>query len=186
MTALDRNAIDWQPAPFAPAGSLRVIRAATPAEVEAVLDLRRRVFGTEQGIATASVNDPDDDRSVHALALRAVAAGLDRIGHRTGLRTGSAGWHPVGTGRLTLRFGERDDALIAWVATIPEARQQGVGTAVMRFLLAAADDAGAPLVALAAQTHAERFYRRLGFMAAGSPYLVRGIEHRWMARYRPG
>ena len=52
----------------------------------------------------------------------------------------------------------------------------------MRFLLAAADRAGAPKVVLSAQTHAEGFYRRLGFVPAGQPFLVKGIEHRWMAR----
>ena len=186
MTALDRDASDWQTLPVAIAGSPRVIRATSASEVAAVLDLRRRVFSDEQGIVAASVNDPDDDRSVHALALLPDVPALEPSGHLVVSRTAATEWQPVGTGRLTLHYGERGEALIAWVATLPHARRLGVGTAVMRFLLAAADDAGAPLVALAAQTHAERFYRRLGFLAAGSPYLVRGIEHRWMARYRPG
>lgn len=137
----------------------------------AVLELRRQVFGLEQGIAGAVVSDRDDDRSLHALALLADAAGQRR---------------PVGTGRLTLGHGHQGEALIAWVATRPEARGRGVGTAVMRFLLAAADEAGAPLTVLSAQTHADRFYRRLGFVPAGRPFTVKGIEHRRMTRGRPG
>ena len=65
------------------------------------------------------------------------------------------------------------------------ARIYAATLAAQREMLAAADEAGAPLVVLAAQTHAERFYRRLGFLPAGQPYEVRGVPHRWMARYRP-
>jgi predicted GNAT family N-acyltransferase len=97
----------------------------------------------------------------------------------------AAGWQPVGIGRLTLNLGENGEALIAWVAALPNARRQGVGGAVMRFLLGAADAAGAPLVMLAAQAHAEPFYRRLGFIAADASYIVNGVTHRWMARYPP-
>jgi predicted GNAT family N-acyltransferase len=136
----------------------------------AVLEMRRDIFGHEQGIAGAVVTDRDDERSLHALAMLTDAAGPK---------------HPVGTGRLTLGFGERGEALIAWVATRPEARGQGVGTAVMRFLLAAADEARAAIVVLSAQTHAEQFYRRFGFVPAGRAFAVKGIEHRWMARARP-
>jgi predicted GNAT family N-acyltransferase len=56
----------------------------------------------------------------------------------------------------------------------------------MRFLLEAADDAGATEVALAAQLPAENFYRRLGFSPVGPLYDVRGIPHRRMIRIGPG
>ena len=168
MSAVDRATVAWETA--AAAGPrLEVVRAVSEAEVAAVLELRRRVFRDEQRIAEGNVADPDDARSLHALALLP-----DGPGRRA-----------VGTGRLTLGFGDRGEALVAWVATLPEARRRGIGLAVMRFLLAAADNAGAPLVVLAAQTHAEGFYRRLGFVPAGRPYLVRGVEHRWMGRHRP-
>ena len=156
--------------PVDPRSAPTVIQANAGPAFAAVLDLRRRVFGDEQRIAAAAVTDRDDERSLHALAL---------------LPDASETPQPVGTGRLTLNQGERGEALIAWVATLPEARRRGVGAAVMRFLLAAADAAGAPMVVLSAQTHAERFYRRLGFFPAGRPFLVKGIEHRWMARPRP-
>ena len=166
MSGVERIAEAWT-APLV--SRPEVIRAAPGAEFAAVLELRRRVFGDEQGIVDADVTDPDDERSLHALAL---------------LPDASGGRRPVGTGRLTLGHGERGEGLIAWVATLPEARGRGVGAATMRFLLAAADEAGAPMVVLSAQTHAEGFYRRLGFVAAGRPFAVKGIEHRWMARPR--
>lgn len=146
--------------------TLRIVTARPGPEYAAVLDLRRRVFGDEQGMTDGGVVDRDDKRSLHALVLR-----------------GEKGvWAPVGTGRLTLGYGERREGLIAWVAALPEAREQGVGSAVMRFLLAAADEARPPRVILAAQAHAQGFYRRFGFVPASEPYLVKGRLHRWMAR----
>ena len=168
MSGLGPTAVVWAPADAIPPRP-EVVGAVSEAELAAVLELRRRVFRDEQGIAEGDIADPDDARSLHALALLPEGPGR----------------RPVGTGRLTLGFGDRGEALVAWVATLPEARRRGIGLAVMRFLLAAADNAGAPLVVLAAQTHAEGFYRRLGFVPAGRPYLVRGVEHRWMGRYRP-
>lgn len=147
----------------------RVIRATSDDEMAAVRALRQRVFGDEQRIASATVSDPDDARSLHALAL---------VEDETG-------GHAVGTGRLTFGFGDRGEALIAWVATAPAARGRGIGTVTMRFLLAAADEAGASIVVLSAQTHAEPFYCRLGFVPAGDPFSVKGIEHRWMVRRQP-
>jgi len=151
------------------------IAAVSPARVQvrrirddddfaAVVELRRRVFGDEQGIADSDCSDVDDARSILALAL--------------------LGDLPVGTGRLTLNAGHEGEAQITWVATLPAYRGRGVGSAVMRFLLAAADVAGAPFVVLSAQTHALAFYRRLGFVPYGNRFLAVGIEHQMMARPR--
>ncbi|HLL51416.1 MAG TPA: GNAT family N-acetyltransferase, partial [Thermomicrobiales bacterium] len=150
-----------------------VVRVASPGERLAALEIRRRVFAEEQGVADLRVADPDDDRSVIALATFN-QTWADRIEAR-----------PVSTGRLTLPSQKGGQALIAWVATLPEARSRGVGGQVMRFLLDAADRAGAREVALAAQLPAENFYRRLGFSPAGPVYDVRGIPHRRMIRRGP-
>ena len=146
--------------------AVEVVRVVSQAELAAALAIRRRVFAEEQGVADLRVSDPDDARSVIALASFHL--------HR-------ARW-PVSTGRLTLSHLPGDPALIAWVATVPEARGQGAGAAVMRFLLDAADSAGAGEVVLAAQLRAEAFYLRLGFEQAGPIYDVRGIPHRRMIR----
>lgn len=153
----------------APAPGLTVRAAVTPDDLAAVLDLRERVFGGEQGVPDAGVLDPDDRRSLHALAT---------------LSDELAG-EPVGTGRLTPGAGPWAEAQIAWVATLPEYRRLGVGALVMRFLLDAADEVGAPAVLLSAQTHALSFYRRLGFVPYGSCFHSHGIEHQLMVRRRP-
>jgi predicted GNAT family N-acyltransferase len=153
---------------------IEVVPAVSPDERLAALEIRRRVFAEEQGVADLRVADSDDARSLIALATfpPTVASNGQR--------------RAVSTGRLTLPLVKGGQALVAWVATIPEARGQGAGGLVMTFLLDAADDAGAREVALAAQLPAENFYRRLGFSPVGPLYDVHGIPHRRMVRLRPG
>jgi predicted GNAT family N-acyltransferase len=153
--------------------TIEVVPAVTADERLAALEIRRRVFAEEQGVADLRVADSDDARSLIALATFPPAA------------TSSGDRLPVSTGRITLPFIEGGQALVAWVATIPEARSHGAGGLVMRFLLAAADRAGTREVALAAQLPAENFYRRLGFSPIGPLYDVRGIPHRRMVRRAP-
>jgi predicted GNAT family N-acyltransferase len=148
--------------------------AVTPDDRLAALEIRRRVFAEEQGVADLRVADSDDARSLIALATFPPPT----AGH--GQR------RPVSTGRLTLPLVEGGQALVAWVATIPEARGHGAGGVVMTYLLEAADYAGAREVALAAQLPAEDFYRRLGFTPVGPVYDVRGMPHRRMVRLSPG
>ena len=152
---------------------IEVISAVSADERMAALEIRRRVFAEEQGVADLRVADSDDDRSIIALAFFR-QDGVDGYERR-----------PVSTGRLTPSLIKGGAALVAWVATAPEARGHGAGGLVMRFLLDAADHFGAQEVALAAQRPAEDFYRRLGFVPAGPLYDVRGIPHRRMIRRRP-
>jgi ElaA protein len=150
---------------------IRVTRTRTPADHDAALEIRRRVFAQEQHVANLRVSDPDDTRSVIALARVMTDEGLV----------------PVSTGRLTLSPLTGGPALIAWVATLPEWRGYGVGHEVMEFLLHEAEKAGTGQVVLAAQAHAESFYRRLGFTPSGPLYDVRGIPHlrmTWQQRRR--
>ncbi len=135
-------------------------------EMTVVREIRRRVFGLEQGITDAADPDPDDPRSLHAIAVLPEGA--------------------VGVGRLTLPSASENGAQIAWIATLPEFRRRGVGGAIMRALLAAADSSMTNLVVLSAQTHALDFYRQFGFLSFGDRFVMRGIEHQLMYRWRPG
>lgn len=146
-----------------------VIRATTPEQVATALEIRRRVFAEEQRAFDLRIGDPDDARSV--IALASLRLGAERPA--------------VATGRVTLPAKRNGPALVAWVATLPEMRGQGAGRAVMRFLLDVSRDAGAGEVVLAAQIHADRFYRLFGFIPAGPLYDVRGIAHRRMVLARP-
>ncbi len=146
-----------------------VLAARTASDLAAVRRVRETVFGDEQQMMDSTATDPDDARSLHALAL------LTLDGEQV----------PVSTGRLTPDYGEGGEALIAWVATLPAYRGRGIGSAVIRFLLRSADSTRVPLVVLSAQAHAIDFYERLGFVTFGRRYTIRGIEHQWMARHRP-
>lgn len=161
------------PRQSATAPRLEIVRVGTPEDQAAALAIRRCVFSEEQHVAELQVSDSDDARSLIGLAK--VWTMLD----------GEWQARPVATGRLTLSPFRGGQAQIAWVATLPDARGRGIGSHLMRFLLDAADEAGAREVVLAAQAHAERFYLRLGFQPAGALYDVRGIPHRRMVRRRP-
>lgn len=152
---------------------LEITRVQSATDEDAAFEIRRRVFSEEQNVADLRVSDPDDARSLIALAKIWVDNG-DGLTQR-----------PIATGRLTPSPFPGGQAQIAWVATLPDDRNRGVGSALMRYLLDAADAAGAREVVLAAQTHAEDFYRRLGFKPAGPLYDVRGIPHLRMIRSRP-
>lgn len=152
---------------------IEVTRVVHPIDHMAALDIRRRVFAEEQGAPDIAVSDADDARSLIAVA---------KVPMQDGSRLT---WQPVATGRLTSSASTGSQALIAWVATLPEARGHGAGSALMRYLLAAADAAGVREVVLAAQAPAEVFYLRLGFSPAGPLYDVRGIPHLRMVRRRP-
>jgi predicted GNAT family N-acyltransferase len=139
--------------------------AQTPEEFSAVVELRRRVFRDEQAIVEGDVTDAEDRHSLQAMVM--VPEGV------------------IGAGRLSPPSVARPDAHIAWVAILPAYRGRGLGTELMRALIAAADQARMQVVTLSAQTHALAFYRRLGFVPYGRRFLVRGVEHQPMARRRP-
>lgn len=149
---------------------IEIVAARTAEEYAAIFELRRLVFTVERRMAGTTVEDADDRGSLLALAF---------------LLDGEARARPVGTGRLTLGAGAAGEGVVTWVATVAYARGRGVGEAVMRYLLEAADERGAPAVVLAAQAPAIAFYRRLGFVANGRLYDSSGIDHLPMIRYRP-
>ena len=160
----------WKPVEV-PTNVIEVVAAGDDEAMKGVLEVRRRVFSLEQGVPDLRVEDPDDVRSLNALAwLLPEADDARRVA--------------VGTGRLTLSPFRGGNSLIAWVATLPEYRGKRIGHEIMRFLLRASDAAGARQVTLAAQVPAEHFYRRLGFITDGPRYDVRGIPHVRMVRYR--
>lgn len=59
-------------------------------------------------------------------------------------------------------------------------RGKGVGTDLLLAALAVARRGGMTRIYLSAQTHAEGFYARQGFVAEGDVYLDAGIPHRTM------
>ena len=145
-----------------PGPEVMVRMAQLPEEMPAIVAVRQRVFVAEQGVTTSVSFDVQDRAAYHVVGL--VDGAL------------------VAVGRLNVTGQE---AHIAWVAVLREHRRHGIGHAVMQRLIELADAAGAAVTVLNAQTHARRFYERLGFRPVGSTFMMGGIEHQLMTRHRP-
>lgn len=119
--------------------------------------VREAVFVVEQRIPRELEWDGADGRCIHAVAVDGEGRAL-------------------GTGRLL------PDGHIGRMAVLREARGQGVGSALLLYLMQAARERGDRLVVLSAQCTAEPFYARHGFKRIGIPYEEAGIPHVRMQR----
>lgn len=122
--------------------------------------IRHAVFVVEQGVPAEVEIDSHDPPSEHALAF--TPAGV-----------------AIATGRLL------PDGHIGRMAVLREWRGGGVGAAVLQALIERAWLRGLGALRLSAQTHAEGFYARHGFVAQGPSYLDVGIAHVDMTLLRP-
>ncbi len=82
----------------------------------------------------------------------------------------------AGTGRLL------PDAHIGRMAVLAQYRGQGIGSQILRCLIAHARQRGEAEVMLSAQQHALGFYAAHGFVPEGEPYLDAAIVHVFMRR----
>jgi predicted GNAT family N-acyltransferase len=128
--------------------------AGSPAEVDAALDLRERVFCGEQGVAPEADRDGLDGEATHVVALEG-----DRV---------------VGTCRLVFRG---DVAYLGRMAVEPRARRGGIGRELLAEAERAAARAGARTVRLHAQTAVMALYAAAGFVPYGDRFIEEGIEH---------
>lgn len=82
----------------------------------------------------------------------------------------------VATGRLL------PDGHIGRMAVRKSVRGNGLGSLVLKALMDEAQKRGDRYVMLNAQTHAEPFYRRFGFVRDGDEFMEAGIAHIGMRR----
>lgn len=91
-------------------------------------------------------------------------------------------WHYLGkldekavaTARVC--FPEQDVAKIQRVAVLPACQGKGIGLALMQYILS--DLTGkAAKAKLDSQTHAQKFYEKLGFQKIGAEFMDAGIPH---------
>jgi predicted GNAT family N-acyltransferase len=123
-------------------------------EREDALRLRHAVFCGEQGVPVALEADGRDGEAIH---LVAVAAG--RV---------------VGTCRVLV---DGSTAKLGRLAVAADAREVGIGGALVEAAEAQARQTGADRVALHAQAHATALYAARGFTSLGEPFDEAGIEH---------
>lgn len=134
--------------------SLEVRRADGRAEMDALLDLRDRVFCVEQGVPKREEIDGRDGDAIHLVALRA-----GRV---------------VGTCRLL--FVDRTVQL-SRLAVEPDVRREGIATALLHEADREAAAARARRIVLHAQTYARELYVADGYEPRGRTFVEAGIEH---------
>jgi predicted GNAT family N-acyltransferase len=133
---------------------IEVRRAAGPAEVDAALELRYRVFCGEQGVGLEADQDGLDPEALHLVAVD--------------------GEHLVGTCRLLFGDGV---ARLGRMAVEPDARGRGIGAAVLEEAERESRAAGVARMRLHAQIAARSLYERGGFEQVGAVFLEEGIPH---------
>lgn len=118
--------------------------------------IRFQVFVREQRVPAEIELDDMDAPSLHAIAFENEKA--------------------IGTGRLL------PDGHIGRMAILKEWRRRGIGAAILKALIDAAERRGDREIALSAQLHAVQFYRTHGFEPVGDVYEEAGIPHQAMVR----
>jgi predicted GNAT family N-acyltransferase len=124
---------------------------------EAARTVRYTVFVVEQKVPLEIEWDDMDEHCLHVVVI-------------------DADQKPIATGRLL------PDGHIGRMAVLQHARGRNIGSAVLEALIEAARQRGDTAVVLNAQTQAERFYARHGFVREGEEFMEAGIAHVTMRR----
>jgi predicted GNAT family N-acyltransferase len=125
------------------------------ADNKAICRVRRQVFIEEQQVPENLEWDGLDESCSHVLATDSKE-------------------QPVATARMT------PDGHIGRMAVLPEWRQQGVGSAMLKLLVDRAQASGLTEVMLNAQSYATGFYAGHGFEISGKEFMDANIPHRKM------
>lgn len=89
-------------------------------------------------------------------------------------------WNGDPIGRILIDRGEREFTLVD-IALLPAHRNRGIGTSLLKDLIAEATDAGKPIqLHVVSSNSAKRLYERLGFCQVGGEAAY--LEMRWVPR----
>ena len=124
-------------------------------ELDSAMQVRFRVFVSEQGVPPEEELDEADAKAIHAIAL------VNR--------------QVVGTGRLLLSDGAY--ARIGRMAVDLDWRRHGIGSQILSFLEETALAQSARYATLHAQEYVKRFYAAHGYREHGSTFLEANIPH---------
>lgn len=136
--------------------SVEIRRADGRAEMDALLDLRHRVFCVEQGVPKREELDGRDADAIHLVALD------------------SDDGRVLGTCRLLL---VDRTVQLSRLAVEPDARRRGIASALLRAADREAAAARAKRIVLHAQTYARELYAADGYEERGRTFVEAGIEH---------
>ena len=137
--------------------TVTIKRVYSQAELVQAFTIRIRVFVKEQRVPAEIELDADDQRAIHFLATKSAKA--------------------VGTARVVMRHGK---AKIGRMAVLKTYRRKGIGAALLKRAILAANRLHARRIYLHAQVAVIGFYERMGFRAVGRVFDEAGIAHRKM------
>jgi putative N-acetyltransferase (TIGR04045 family) len=137
--------------------------AASPADIAAHFELRRRVFVDEQRLFTPDDRDEHDDepRTLHVVGF----VGDDGCG--------AVRLYPLDT-EAGLWKGDR-------LAVVRERRTNHLGAGLVRFAVATAGELGGRRMIAHIQLPNVAFFEHLGWRPVGDPELFVGVEHQLMS-----
>ena len=124
-------------------------------ELDSAMQVRFRVFVSEQGVPPEEELDEEDAAAIHAIAL--------------------VGGQVVATARLLFQDGEA--ARIGRMAVEMDWRRLGIGGQILAFLEETALAEGAQRVTLHAQEYVKAFYASHGYREHGTTFLEANIPH---------
>lgn len=133
---------------------INVIIADSKKDLDAVYEIRRRVFIEEQAVPASIEIDEKEKESLHFLAI------CDES--------------PCGAGRL--RF-SKAKGKAERVCVLKEKRGEGIGAEIMKKMEEITLEKGHSSLNLNAQTHAEPFYHSIGYETISGIFLDANIEH---------
>jgi len=122
---------------------------------EDALYVRRLVFVDEQRVPLEEEIDQFEDEALHFVLYDET--------------------NPIGAGRFRLL--DQTTAKIERICVLPTARKTGAGRLLMEHIEQVAKQHGAKKAKLNAQTHAELFYKKLGYETISDVFLDAGIPH---------
>ncbi|WP_420909353.1 GNAT family N-acetyltransferase [Aneurinibacillus migulanus] len=138
---------------------LKVQRIIDKQELEAAFYIRKIVFVEEQKVPLEDEFDEHDAYADHVLVY------YDE--------------KPVGTGRLRI---VDNAAKLERICILASHRKYGLGKEIVKSLERIAKERGLSKVKLHGQTHAEHFYKKLGYQTASEIFIEDGIPHILMVK----
>lgn len=136
---------------------MKAIDITTTEQLQQAFSLRQQVFVHEQGVPAEAEIDAFDtlhEGTTHVLVLD--------------------GDEAVGTGRFRLKNGA---GKVERVCVAKSARGRGVGNVIMEKIEQLAREKCYSTLKLHAQTHAKRFYEKLGYVATSEEFIEENIPH---------
>jgi predicted GNAT family N-acyltransferase len=134
--------------------------ALTEQEKKDAFSVRREVFIVEQGVPEEEEIDQFEEEATHIVLYD--------------------GDQPVGAGRFRLVDGY---GKVERICVLPSYRNKGAGKLIMEAIEHIAKERSIDKLKLNAQTHAEPFYKKLGYETVSDVFMEAGIPHVTMTKY---